>query len=204
MSKNIDKIFYINLDKRPDRKEAIESELTKFSLINKSERYSAIETEQGFIGCAYSHLNVLKLAKEKNYNNVLILEDDFTFIISPEEFEQELTNFFSTDIPYDVIMISYNIIKHQTLENIAVDKIIEAQTASGYIVHSNYYQKLIDLFEDAIPKLEETYMHWVYANDQIWKQYQPNDNWYFFKKRIGIQRPDYSDNSNCFVDYEGV
>jgi len=204
MSKNIDKVFYINLDKRPDRKEAIESELTKFSIINKAERYSAIETNQGFIGCAKSHLNVLKLAKEQIYDNVLILEDDFTFIISPEEFEQELTNFFATDIPYDVIMISYNMIKHQRLENITVDKIIEAQTASGYIVHSNYYQKLIDLLEDAIPKLEATHMHWVYANDQIWKQYQPHDNWYFFKKRFGIQRPDYSNNSNCVVDYEGV
>ena len=79
MSKKIEKIFFINLDKRTDRREEIENELKKMELT--AERYSAISTpESGIVGCGYSHLNVLKMAREQNVKNVLILEDDFEFI----------------------------------------------------------------------------------------------------------------------------
>ena len=89
MSKYIDKIFYINLEKRTDRRHDIENELNDFDL--SYERFKAIETEDGMTGCANSHLAVLKLAKERGHKNVLILEDDFMFIVTKEEFEQELT-----------------------------------------------------------------------------------------------------------------
>jgi hypothetical protein len=53
MSHYIDKIFYINLDKREDRKKEIEDELTKYELVG--ERYSAIYTpHSGIVGCGYS------------------------------------------------------------------------------------------------------------------------------------------------------
>lgn len=96
MSHNIDKIIYINLDHRTDRKDEIEGELEKFNLLEKSERYSAIcIKEQGILGCTMSHLEVFKLAKARQYNNVLILEDDFQFLISKEEFEDQLIEFLS-------------------------------------------------------------------------------------------------------------
>jgi hypothetical protein len=51
MSHNIDKIFYINLDKRKDRQEQIEKELVEFDLFKNSERIQAIETpEIGYLG----------------------------------------------------------------------------------------------------------------------------------------------------------
>ena len=85
MSNKIDHIFYINLEERVDRKNLIEIELNKFDL--KYERFPAIKDEMGIYGCGLSHLSVLKLAKERGYKNVLIFEDDFTFLVSKEEFE---------------------------------------------------------------------------------------------------------------------
>jgi glycosyl transferase family 25 len=200
MSHNIDKIMYINLNKRTDRREEIESELNKFGL--EYERFEAIETPSfGLLGCGKSHLSVLKIAKERNYKNILIFEDDFTFLISKEVFEKKLSDFFSLNLPFDVCMLSYNLIKSEELENNVVNKVIETQTASGYIVNNHYYDKLIHLYEWALPLLEETHADWIYGNDQIWKQYQPNDNWYYFKTRLGKQRPSYSDNTEKFEDY---
>ena len=98
-------------------------------------------------------------------------------------------------------MISYNVIQDKKLENNVVNKVIEAQTASGYIVNNHYYDKLIELYEKTLPLLEQTFQHWIYANDQIWKQYQPTDNWYYFKNRLGKQRHSYSDNSEKFENY---
>lgn len=197
MSKNIDKIIYINLNKRTDRREQLEEELNNFNL--NFERFEAIETPGfGILGCGLSHLQVLKIAKDSNYENILILEDDFTFLVSKEEFEKELSNFFNSNIDFDVCFLSYNLIKKEEMPYNFIVKALDCQTASGYIVNKKYYDKLIDLYEEAMPLLEKTKQHWIYANDQIWKQLQIKDNWYCFSKRIGKQRAGYNcDGSYC-------
>lgn len=203
MSHNLDKIFYINLDKRTDRREEIEKELQKYNLYDNAERFPAIHTpEQGILGCTMSHLATIKLAKERNYKQVLIVEDDFYFIIPKEEFENELITFFESKIPFDACMISYNIIQSVPTEYPFLQKIIEAQTASGYIIHQSLYDPLIKVLEDAIEPLRETHQHWIYANDQIWKNIQPQTNWYALTTRCGKQRDGFSDNSNRYQEYD--
>ena len=201
MTTNIDKIIYINLNKRIDRRTDIEKELNDFNL--EYERFEAIETPGfGILGCGQSHLAVLKLAKERGYKNVLIFEDDFTFLVSKEEFENELNKFFDLNIDYNVCMLSYNIIKSEETKHGFLLKSIEVITASGYIVNSNYYDTLIELYEHAMVQLEETHRHWIYANDQAWLPLQLTDNWFCFTKRIGKQKASFSDNTLMYFDYE--
>ena len=85
MADNIDFIFYINLEKRTDRREQIEMELKKMEIT--AERFVGIPFEPGIVGCGKSHLEVLKLAKDRKYKNVLILEDDFTFLVDRKNFD---------------------------------------------------------------------------------------------------------------------
>ena len=199
MSKNIDKIFYINLDKREDRKAEIEGELARFGL--EAERYAGVYTpESGIVGCGYSHLNVLKLARDRGYNNVLILEDDFQFIVSKEEFEEEMTRFFECGKHYDVLMLSYIVQEGCDTEFPFLGKVLNGQTAAGYLVNKHYINILIELYEWAIPMLQQTNHHWLYANDHVWKRLQPPHHWFYLKKRIGKQRESYSDNKMCYVE----
>ena len=203
MTEHIRKIIYINLKKRTDRKENIEKELNDFGL--DYERFEAIETPIpgfGIVGCGLSHLAVLKLAKERNYENVLILEDDFTFLVSKEELQHQLTEFFNLKLDYDACFLAYNLQRFEQLDNGIVNKILENQTASGYIVHKKSYDKLINMYEYAMPLLAQTRAHWIYANDMVWKELQQKDNWYYFIKRIGKQADGYSDNSNCYTNYD--
>ena len=200
MSKNIDKIIYINLNKRTDRREQIEKELNDFDL--SYERFEAIEVpEFGCLGCGKSHLQVLKLAIERKYEHILMLEDDFRFLVSKEEFEKQLSDFFNLQMDYDVCFISYNLRRYEPLENNIVNKVLEVQSASGYIIHKKYYDTLIELYEYAMPLLEQTRAHWIYANDQIWKQLQEKGKWFYFITRIGKQRDGYSDIAGCNVHY---
>jgi glycosyl transferase family 25 len=200
MSKYIDKIFYINLNKRTDRREQIENELNNFGL--SFERFEGIDTPDfGSYGCGLSHLGVLKLSKERGYRNVLILEDDFTFLVSKEEFENNLTKFFESGMNYDVCKLAYNLHEFQDIDNDTVGKVLYSATASAYIVNNHYFERLINLYEWAMPLLNSTRYHWIYSCDQIWKDYQRADKWYYFKNRIGKQRPSYSDNGLSFVDY---
>jgi glycosyl transferase family 25 len=194
----ISKIYYINLDKRTDRRAQIEGELEHMGL--EGERFPAIALEHApGVGCSRSHLEVLKLARAAGYENVLIFEDDFEWIVSKEVLETQLKAFFEANIPYDVLMLSYYAPKTEAY-NQTVSYAREAQTASGYIVHRRFYDTLISLYEWSVPQLIKTGEHWHYMNDQAWKRLQPGSEWFIFNTRLGKQRPGYSDLGCRYVD----
>lgn len=89
-----DKIFYINLKRDVERNDYMVNQFKEFGITNY-ERFEAIECTQvpdkhiwrnfnkqddkyikGSVGCRLSHVGVLKLAKERDYKFVMILEDD--------------------------------------------------------------------------------------------------------------------------------
>ncbi len=195
------KIIYINLASRTDRLAEIESELSRMGL--EGERFEAIQRKPGIVGCGYSHLAVLKLARDRGYKEILIMEDDFQFVVSPERMKQIFELLSST--PFDVCMLGYNL--HYTHGNylsaqrLEMHRVRYAQTASAYIVKNHYYDTLIALYEWAIPELERTGMHWVYANDVVWRNLQENDLWVCTAERCGKQRPGYSDNAESYMDH---
>jgi len=191
-------VFYINLDHRTDRRAEIEKELADMDL--KFERFPAIRTQYGLVGCGLSHLAVLKEAKARGYPNVLIFEDDFQFLVTKEQFHTSLQKALTKE--YDVIMLGYN--TDETPE--VVDgrmRLTNVQSASGYIVHSRMYDTLLAVQEEAVKRLDETKMHWLYANDKSWKVLQPTTLWYALQPRTGKQRPSISDADYApkFVEY---
>lgn len=199
---NIDRIFYINLEKRKDRYEQINIEFVKLNLDNKIiERYDAVYIpHHTCLGCTISHLNVLKIARERNYKNVLIFEDDFEFLVDEQTFKDDIYNFFKKDLDFKVVMLSYHI-KHKEYYDNLVSVTHDAQTASGYIVNSKYYDELIGCLENGAKMLELTGEHWNYINDQVWKSLQKDNKWFIFNNRIGRQRESFSDLTGQIVNY---
>lgn len=196
----IDKVFYINLDKRTDRKEFILREFETLGIPEeKIERFSAIYHEMGCYGCGQSHLSVLKLARDRKYKNILIFEDDFQLLVDKDTFWKHISHVFEKNIPYDVVMPSYN-----SSEEYPFDEFLSytrnCQTASCYMVSGNFVEKLIENLEEGLPHLLSTEMHWVYTNDQYWKRLQTG-NWFICTTRLGKQRSGFSDLAREYVDY---
>jgi glycosyl transferase family 25 len=186
MSKHIDKIIYINLVKHVEKKTVIENQLRYFDL--PFERFPGINNPHDGIGCCQSHLAVLKMARENKYKNVLILEDDFVFTTTKQEFEDELSKLFTHVPDFDVCMLAYNLQKFEVYEEYPfLLKNIEAQTASAYLVNHTIYDDLINLYEESTIALEQSRQHWIYMNDMIWKPMQLLKKWYCFSHRMGKQ-----------------
>jgi len=102
----------------------------------------------------------------------------------------------------DVCMFSYKLIQYdQCIGEPHKYRILEAQTASCYLVMSHYYDVLIENMNRGLNLLIETGEHWKYANDQYWKSLQKKDFWYASSIRVGKQLDGYSDNSKSFVQY---
>lgn len=179
----------------------MEAELACIGL--SGERFPAIERKLGALGCGLSHLAVLQKAKQEGWENVLILEDDFTFLVDRPTFEQELRSVFDNKIPYDVIMLSYGS-QYTTDFNSTLRRVLSAQTASGYLVHSRFYDALIRIWSHATTNMESTGDAHKFAIDQAWKALQPAAEWFCFNRRIGKQRPGFSDIEGVDVDYGGT
>lgn len=189
--------FYINLDRRTDRRDQFEQEakVMKFSI----ERFPAVEHAVPAIGCTRSHLEVLKLAREKGYPCVAVFEDDFQCLVSPETLKNVIDSFPED---YDVVMLDYYILQSEPY-NDRFYRVFEAQAGSAYVVHSKFYDSLIANYEEAVRLFEENpHCHWLYINDQYWKRLQPISRWYASRIRIGRQRPGYSDLKQAVLENE--
>lgn len=61
----VEKVVYINLAKRTERRKSIEFQMEKMGIPEgKIIRFDAIENENGALGCVLSHIDVLKMAKK--------------------------------------------------------------------------------------------------------------------------------------------
>lgn len=118
LNKYFDKIYYINLDRRQDRRKACEEQLAKYNIT--AERVTAFDTASlgisGAIGCHKSHVEVLKDAYKNGYNKILLLEDDIVFtkdfdnfssIPSPDSFHWEMLYFGATVMKRPIIIDEY-------------------------------------------------------------------------------------------------
>ncbi len=197
----IDRIFYINLKHRKDRYDQIISEFNKLNInMSKVERFDAIYKPQlPCLGCTESHLNVIKLARKRNYKYIMIFEDDFEFIVNETEFKDNIKKFFEKNLDFKVAMFAY-LYDSKTYYDDLLSTTKTARTASGYIVNSKYFDELILCLQYGAVMLERTKEHWNYINDQIWKTIQ-GDKWFIFNKRMGIQRESYSDLANMIINY---
>lgn len=205
----IDNILCINLESRKDRWSECVEQFKKLNIENLVQRYPSVLNKIGILGCTMSHVNCIKIAKEKKYKNVLILEDDVVF--NTDIFYDVLIKTFnqldSNNLKYDMVYLGGNLRGH---DNKLIDKnlakIVFAKTTHAYIINSTIYEYIID-----------TYSKIDWNDEYLWSQQNPNrmniDVWYINNIQklgntygtypaIADQRPSYSDLLKQQCDYK--
>lgn len=197
----IEKLIYINLDKRTDRNEELLEQLNMIQFPKeKIMRFSAICSSLPLVGCCLSHAAVLKLAHDKGYSNVLILEDDCNFIDNPEKINTTMNSFFTEFKDYDALLLTKGSYKVEDCQSHLFERCIKSSNAVAYLVSNKIILPLSMTIEEGARKLRETGEHWNCANDQVWCKYMEQGKWYSVKDKLCYQRPSYSDLSGCYVD----
>ena len=194
MFENIEKVVYINLEHRTDRKERVESELLKYFPSEKVIRFNAIKHDHGGVGCVSSHIAVLEMAIQQNWNNVLVVEDDAIWSNFDKGYallERLIKN------QYDVITLgtAYATYDKNTY------KLLCGQTTTAYVIQKLYYRTLLDNFNIGLTNLLKTKDWHTYALDQYWKRLQNTDNWFCIVPSLLIQGPSYSDIEKKNMNY---
>lgn len=193
-----DAVIYINLNHRRDRETLLLQELRQLEVLkDKTHRVEGIHDYlNGNRGCAQSHINALKLAKERGWQNVLILEDDMVFTKAKAEIENTVTTFFKNfKNEWDVFFLGTNVIEYEDTFHEDLKKILCAQCAHAYAVNACYFDTLLECFNEAYLSMEgKDLLYGSFNNtiDQCWKKLQRSDRWYM-GKLLGQQRRSYSD-----------
>jgi GR25 family glycosyltransferase involved in LPS biosynthesis len=198
-------IFVINLDHRTDRLESITKELQDF----KWERFSAIRPDVvpnwflpnniysyrlGSYGCLQSHYNIVKIAKERNYNRILIFEDDTGFKNSIDILYKAYEQLNSKNLKWGLLYLAGNHREKCIRIDENVVQVVKSYAANSYIIDSSVY----DMILQEVPTWNREID--VYYSDVVQKRV----NCYCTSPHITYQKPNRSDILNRDVSYEGV
>jgi GR25 family glycosyltransferase involved in LPS biosynthesis len=208
---HIDVIYYINLDKREDRKKQFLDEMAAMGVpSNKIVRIPAVNKPgQGDWGCSMSHVNAIETMVNSGLSNCVVFEDDYEFLIKDSATLDKMFHSVFEDqaVDYDVIMFSCNPVDVKPSEYQYLNRVYDAQTASGYMVSAKFAPTLLANYQEGTRQIGESYnkgkgdhIQGPFCVDQYWKKLQPSANWYVFDPKLGKQRSSVSDIQGGFVD----
>ena len=190
--------FYINLDERKDRREHVEMQLNWMGITG--ERFSAVKTKFGAIGCTMSHIKCFEMAKERDYDMVFICEYDIQFI-SKDTLQNSVNKFMETVKEWDVCIIGGNNGRPFKPVNEICVQVQNCQTTTGYVVKKHYYDVLLKNFRESVQNLIRSQNLRSHALDIYWKQLQGRDKWFLLIPIMAYQKEGYSDIEKRNVDY---
>jgi GR25 family glycosyltransferase involved in LPS biosynthesis len=107
------KIYVINLKRRPNRLEHIIKEMNYMGF--DFEVFEGIDTNS-HVGCALSHIEIIKIAKEKNLDKVFVFEDDIFFMPYAKSLFFDLKNILES-VDYDVLNLNMSIHRPLNVSN---------------------------------------------------------------------------------------
>lgn len=193
-----DKIFYINLDRRWDRKKECDAELLKHDIV--AERFTAHDGDrfktrsllkQNEVACCMSHSDILQMQIDNGWQRILILEDDVQFVDDVQE------KFFEhlREIPSDWLMIylgGNHEMKPTPLEGSErIKKINRTYTTSSYAITLEGAKKSLQRMREFVVQADLVY-HLTC---------QKYGRCYVFQPPLAWQRPSFSDIQMCLKDY---
>lgn len=202
----IEKVIYINLESRPDRKDDILEALGNIEIpYHKIIRFNAVEKKPGFLGCALSHAAVMKMVMENDWGPVLIVEDDNSFYSDDDHIRQ--ANIFLSSLQekdWDVALLGgnyYFVYEHQP--EVYSLRLKYTHCTNAYIVNRGYAETLYHAFNDSVRQItagdepDESK-----SIDVVWNRLMEKDNWFGLYPCIAYQARGFSDIRGVSLNYE--
>ena len=195
---NIDKIYCVNLDRRPDRWryasaqfDAAGLQVERFQAIDSNDFKIQYPTKASACGCALSHYFIIERAKMLGFKAVMVFEDDVE--LKPR-FTHELEKCMG-DLPEDWDMLylggSHKAKPVPVTNNIY--KVVKTLTTHAYIMRSSMFNRAIELLRN----IEQPV-------DGIYADLQKEFNVYITNPPIAWQREGFSDIEGRNMAYDWI
>ena len=198
-------ILVLYLPDRHDRLKSIRTELERMNLINNTtfiEGIRIVSHGSGAAGIAEGHVRCLEYAVSKNYKNVIILQDDCKFLVSPEVFRSEINLFLQNASDWDAMWFGGFMTYHPSNVQHNYVRPICFNQDTATLVNSRYYAKLIEYYKTCrhmfIETGEDKYVIDQFMNTEI-NGIHPvrDDKIYTLVNRLCGQADCFSDRTFC-------
>lgn len=192
----IDLVIYINLNVRTDRREAMEKELARVRVPEgKILRWEATRnTKAPVLGCTMSHIAALEYIASlpPTVQNILILEDDFSFIDDVSLVNASLKAFLEYPREnWDFALLYYTVLQKADYNDL-VSIAIMVLGAAGYLVNRSAVPLLIENLKESAAKFAKSGSVMLHAHDVYWHHIMKREKTFYFNKTLGYQRRSYS------------
>lgn len=175
----------INLPTRKDRLIDATKEIDSFFDNKAIIKIDGVIDNKPMVGIAKAHLNAIRYAKDKGYDNILIMEDDLLFRPNAKEYAINAFNNLPED--YDILLGGiYN--GKKEYYNEYWNKVGAFSGLHFYIVNHKAYDRILNNY-----KFNQHIDRWLVAIEKL--------NCYVTNKFFCIQKDGFSDNANKFCNY---
>ena len=177
-----DQVYYINLDRREDRRVQAELEFDKVGL-RYVQRMPGIEHENPAHGCHLSHACIFSDALIKGYDRILILEDDVEFF--PNAINNLIASLWELPPNWDMFYLGANLDRYPAYEiSPHIARLEGAFATHAYAIRRTLFRKLHDINSS----MDTIHNDVVYAST-----IHPNYQCYLALPLVAGQRDSYSD-----------
>jgi hypothetical protein len=185
----IDKVVYINSAEATERNEAMWRDFLPAlgkapSDIIRLEAFAAGSDRPKVHGSGASHLAVLELAIAGGFHNVLVLEDDVLWRVSPRRANLLLLEELAGLAFFDVILLGGTFV----VADVGSHRVEHSYSTSAYFVAGHYLQTLADNFAFSLASLErEPHRTKDFSIDVYWTVAMRRDAWFIIQPALAIQ-----------------
>lgn len=177
----------INLPERTDRLSQLKKELVYLPCSNL-QIVSGIKNPNAWKGIAQAHLNCILIAKQNDWDNVLIMEDDLCLQGKEETYDYLLNCLENLPENWDILLGGVYFSQNLKPFNKFWNSVGEFCGLHFYIVNKKAYDKILEYdFKQHIDR---------------WMNQKGRLNCYVTSKFIATQYGGFSDNTNSKVDYK--
>jgi len=203
----IDQIYYINLEKRLDRRDEFLLEMSKLKVPHsKIQRIEAVYVQgRGHLGCTASHIKTIETFLASSFDVCLLCEDDF-FVSKPETFWKVIDETLQKIPDVDILMLSHKLRDSVDTEFPELKKVKESYTSCSYILTKKFAPRLLENLKEgfvlAIQEENATRRKTHnYCLDVHWSILMKDSEWYAIVPAIVKQRPSFSDIEGVFANH---
>jgi len=196
-----DKVFCINLDRRPDRMLHFEEQVKKYDL-GEFERVSAVDGREldvsklkispGELGLILTNSKIIEKSISNRYESILIIEDDCVF----SEEIKEIDSYFSV-LPddWDMLYMGGN---HNTHMGILGPYYVNEKVCK---LHSTYSTHFVAIKKKMFTRIFNNLRTKTKPLDMMYVDLQKENQVYSFYPALAKQIIDFSDIQNNITDY---
>lgn len=188
----VDTIYILNLEERADRYYDTLLALANVKApLHRVHHYKAKKDDTpAYIGATQNHVDCIQNFRQSGKSVALVLEDDFVFTDDRERVWSTLNDFWASTVEYTLCFLSVS--KHgerQPYNDLLSITKQPCTTSSGYFIRKETVEKVAATVQEGLRFMKETGDHHTFCIDRYWTKLS---NLFFFKTKLGFQRPSYS------------